>query len=334
MKIDAALPPIQLDKIPDLVKAAEEIGFDALWTTETMHDPFLPCALISLYSKNLHFGTAVAIAFARSPGTLAYTAWDLAAASGGRFILGLGTQVKGHIERRFGMDWPESPVQKLREQISAVHSFWECWQQGTPLNFRGEYFRLNLMSPFFNPGPIAHPNIPIFIAGVNKGLARLAGEIADGFHVHPFHTPDYLRQVLKPALKEGALRSGRSHPSTQVSVTAFAASTEEERFFIKAQIAFYASTPSYRPVMQLHGWDEIAQQLSRLAARGKWEEMPQLIDDEIFNTFSVSAPPGEIGPALIERYGGLADRLTVYKPFQPGEKDFFWRQLAGEIRKR
>jgi probable F420-dependent oxidoreductase len=190
------------------------------------------------------------------------------------------------------------------------------------------------MSPFFNPGPIAHPNIPIFIAGVNKGLARLAGEIADGFHVHPFHTPDYLRQVLKPALKEGALRSGRSHPSTQVSVTAFAASTEEERFFIKAQIAFYASTPSYRPVMQLHGWDEIAQQLSRLAARGKWEEMPQLIDDEIFNTFSVSAPPGEIGPALIERYGGLADRLTVYKPFQPGEKDFFWRQLAGEIRKR
>jgi probable F420-dependent oxidoreductase len=332
MKIDAALPPVSLEHIPDLARAAEAAGFDALWTTETMHDPFLPGPLIALNTERLYFGTAVAIAFARSPGTMAYTAWDLAAASGGRFILGLGTQVKAHIERRFGMPWPESPVQKLREQISAVRSLWECWQHNTQLNFQGEHFRLNLMSPFFNPGPIAHPNIPIYIAGVNKGLARLAGETADGFHVHPFHTPEYLRKVLKPALEEGALRSGRSPESVQISATAFAASSEEDRFFVRSQIAFYASTPSYRPVMQLHGWEDIAQRLSKLAARGQWDEMPQLINDEILSAFSVTAPPEEIGPALLERYRGLADRMTVYKPYRPGEQDSFWRKLVSDIR--
>jgi probable F420-dependent oxidoreductase len=332
MKIDAALPPVGLNSVTTAARAAEKLGFDALWTTETMHDPFLPGPLIFSSTKSLYFGTAVAIAFARSPATLAYTAWDLAEASGGRFILGLGTQVKAHIERRFGMPWPESPVQKLREQITAIRSFWNSWQTGEPLNFQGDYYRLSLMSPFFNPGPIPNPEIPIYIAGVNKGLARLAGETAQGFHVHPFHTPEYLLRILKPAIEEGAARSGRSSETIRISVSAFACSSEEERFFVKTQIAFYASTPSYRPVMKLHGWEDTAQQLSRLAARGQWDEMPALIGDEILSTFAALVPPEEVGSALLERYRGLADRLSLYIPFKPGERDRFWSDLITEMK--
>ena len=206
MLIDATLPPVDLTAIPALARSAESMGFNALWSTETMHDPFLPGALIAEHTQRLHFGTAVAIAFARSPANLAYTAWDLAQASGGRFILGLGTQVKAHIERRFGMPWPESVVGKLRDQINAVRAFWTTWQTNQPLNFRSEHYKLTLMSPFFNPGPIKHPEIPIYIAGVNAGLARLAGETAQGFHAHPFHTIRYLREVILPAIEQGAAK--------------------------------------------------------------------------------------------------------------------------------
>ena len=192
MKFDTTLASAYLKDVPAITKAAEEIGFDCLWTQETQHNPFLPCTLIAEHSQNMQTGTAIAVSFARSPADLAYTAWDLVAQSKGRFILGLGTQVKGHIEKRFGMDWPESPVNKLREQIQVIQAFWDCWQNGTKLRFEGEYYQIKLMSPFFNPGPIDDPNIPIFIAGVNTGLARLAGEMCDGFHVHPFNSPKYL----------------------------------------------------------------------------------------------------------------------------------------------
>src|SRR5512139_2806528 len=201
MYLDASLPPTSLSKIPGIAQAAETAGFDAIWSTETMHDPFLPGALVAEHTKTLKFGTAVAIAFARSPATLAYTAWDLAQASDGRFILGLGTQVKAHIERRFGMPWPASPVGKLREQIEVLRAFWNCWNTGERLNYRGEYYRVSLMSPFFNPGPAdwtrgersagAARSIPIYIAGVNTGMARLAGELCEGFHAHPFHSLRY-----------------------------------------------------------------------------------------------------------------------------------------------
>ncbi len=326
MLLDASLPPVSLKELPASATAAEALGFDAVWSNETMHDPFLPGALIAEHTRRLGFGTAVAIAFARSPATLAYTAWDLAQVSSGRFILGLGTQVKAHIERRFGMAWPESPVGKLREQIAAIRSFWRAWQDGEALNFRGEHYKLTLMSPFFNPGPIETPNIPIFIAGVNTGLARLAGEAADGFLVHPFHTPRYLSEVLLPAILEGAAKAGRSRQDVQVSVSAFAG-TPDECEFMRQQISFYASTPSYRPVMALHGWEEAAEKLSSLAARGRWGEMPALIDDEMLRTFAVVVSPGEIPAALAGRYGSLADRLTLYLPFIPGERDEFWLSL-------
>jgi probable F420-dependent oxidoreductase len=327
MIIDATLPPVPLSSIPSLARLAESIGFSALWSTETMHDPFLPGALIAEHTHKLNFGTAVAIAFARSPANLAYTAWDLAQASDGRFILGLGTQVKAHIERRFGMPWPESVVGKLREQIGAIRAFWNTWQNNQPLNYRSDHYKLNLMSPFFNPGPIKNPDIPIYIAGVNTGLARLAGETAQGFHAHPFHTLRYLREVILPAIEQGAAKAGRTRTDIKVSTSAFVVTSPEEETFVRAQIAFYASTPSYRPVMELHGWDETARQLSAQAAHGQWADMAGLISDEILSEFAVIAPAAELPAALKEHYQGLVDRLGLYIPFLPGERDDFWKHL-------
>lgn len=327
MYFDASLPPMSLRQVPAVAQAAEALGFDAIWTAETQHNPFLPHALIAEHTQRLRMGTAVAIAFARSPADLAYTAWDLADASQGRFILGLGTQVKAHITRRFGMPWPDSVVGKFREQIQAIRAFWHAWQTGEPLNFRGSYYKLTLMSPFFNPGLIEHPEIPIYIAGVNTGLARLAGEVADGFLVHPFHTVRYLREVLLPAIEKGAAKAGRSRQDVRIMLTAFVITDDQERDFVRQQVAFYASTPSYRKVMALHGWEEVAERLSALAARGKWDEMPALISDEMLATFATSASPAELAAALRERYAGLADRLTLYTPFVPGQRDAFWKAL-------
>jgi probable F420-dependent oxidoreductase len=308
------------------------MGFDAIWTTETQHGPFLPGPLISEHTKKMHFGTAVAIGFARSPATMAYTAWDLAQASGGRFILGLGTQVKGHIQRRFGMTWPDSVVGKLREQIQAIRAFWNTWQNGDRLNFRGEYYKLSLMTPFFDPGPIDHPDIPIYIAGVNTGLARLAGEVADGFHVHPLNSPQYLQEVLLPSIERGAQSVDRTLEDVSISVTAFVVTSPEEKNFVRMQIAFYASTPSYRRVFATHGWENIAEKLSGFAARKQWGEMGDLIDDEILSAFAVVAEPDDIPVGLMERYRGLADRITLYTPFVPGERDIFWKNLISTFK--
>jgi len=327
MKIDAALPPIPLSQVPELVRSAEAMGFETLWSTETMHDPFLPGAYISEHTQRMRYGTAVAIAFARSPATLAYTAWDLAQASKGRFILGLGTQVKAHIERRFGMQWPESVVGKLREQVQAIRAIWHTWQTNEPLNFRGEYYKLTLMSPFFNPGRSKYPNIPIYIAGVNAGLVKLAGEIADGFQVHPLHTRRYLDEVVLPGLASGAEKAGRKKEDIKVCISAFVVTSPQENLFVRAQIAFYASTPSYRAVMSLHGWDDVAEKLTGLAARGQWADMPELISDDILNTFAIVADSGDVAAALHERYQDCADHLMIYVPYTPGERDEFWKML-------
>jgi probable F420-dependent oxidoreductase len=341
MKLDAALPPVQLKDVPAIAQAAEEIGFAALWTQETQHDPFLPCALIAEHSTNMQFGTAIAVSFARSPANLAYTAWDLAAQSGGRFILGLGTQVKAHIERRFGMTWPESVTGKLREQISVIRAFWDCWQNGTKLNFRGEYYKATLMSPFFNPGPLPSPTspptpllqergalIPIYIAGVNTGLAKLAGELCEGFHAHPFNSLRYLKEVILPAIEDGLQKGNRTRKDIAVSVTAFVAASPEEESFARMQIAFYASTPSYRAVMDLHGWSATAEKLSGFAAKGEWAEMPMLITDEMLHEFCLVTTQENLANELKKRFGGIADRLILYTPFIPGEKDEWWGKLT------
>ena len=331
MKIDAALAPESLRDVPSLAAAAESLGFDAVWTSETQHDPFLPLALVAEHSSRLRFGTAIAVGFARSPTVLAHTAWDLASASGGRFLLGLGTQVRAHIERRFGMTWPESPSGAMRELILALRTIWKTWQTGERLNFRGEVYRLTLMTPFFSPPPIEDLSIPIYLAGVNRALCRLAGEVADGFHVHPLHSAEYLRQVTLPALREGAANGGRDPAGTAVSASVLTVSDPGQEDFVRLQIAFYASTPSYRPVMELHGWGAAADRLSALARRGAWGDMPAVIDDDMLTTFAVVAGEGDLAQALRTRYADLVDRVTLYLPFRPGERDGFWHSLVRDL---
>ncbi len=331
MKIDANLPPVALKEAAAVGRAAEELGFDGIWSSETQHDPFLPLALIVGATQKLEVGTAVSIAFARSPATLAYTAWDLAAASNGRFTLGLGTQVRAHIERRFGMHWPDSPIAKLREMVAAIRAFWQAWQSGERLNFRGEYYKLTLMSPFFNPGPIQAPDIPIYLAGVNPGMIALCGEVSDGLHAHPLHSARYLREVVKPALHEGAGRAERDAEAVQISVSTFMVTNDEEANFVRSQIAFYASTPAYRRVLTIHGWEARAEELSALARNQDWDAMAGLVDDEMLQTFALVVPAEEMGAAVLERYSGLADRVTPYLAFMPGERDSFWSKLIDEV---
>jgi len=332
MKLDMFFPPfVPPSQVADYAKAAEKMGFDGVWTAETQHDPFITSALIAANTENIKIGTGIAVSFARSPNTIAHQAWDLSELSGGRFILGLGTQVKAHIEKRFGMEWPEKPIKKFREQINAVRAIWDSWETGERIRFRGEYYKLTLSSPFFTPARIEHPNIPIYIAGVNTGMARLAGGAADGFQVHPFHTPKYLSEVLIPAIEQGAEKAGRKPEDIKLVVNAFAAIDQTDREMSRQQIAFYASTPSYRKVMALHGWEETAVQLSALASKQEWFAMSPLISDEMLETFAVVQPLEKLADALIERYEGIADHLTVYIPYQPDERNDFWTELRRKI---
>jgi len=333
MRLDVSLPPVSLKDVPAIAAAAEEMSFDGLWSSETQHDPFLPLTLVAEHTGEIHFGTAVAIAFARSPANVAHMAWDLAAASQGRFILGLGTQVKAHIERRFGMHWPESPAGKLREFVLAVRAFWSAWQGDGKLNYRGEHYKLTLMTPFFNPGPIEHPEIPIYLAGVNPGLCRLTGEVADGFHIHPLHSERYLCDVVRPAIAEGAKRAGRDESKIQLSTSTFVVTNAQQDAFVRSQIAFYASTPSYRRVMSHHGWDGAAEELSSLARQGEWDAMSDLVDDEMLSTFAVVEKPDALAGAIKQRYEGLVDRVTPYWAFRSGEDDEFWRVLVDAWRR-
>ncbi len=336
MKFDTTLLATDLSELPQLTRRAEAIGFDRIWVSETAHDAFLPLVLVAEHSKQVTLGTGIALAFPRSPAILAYIAWDLARYSQGRFVVGLGTQVKAHNERRLGVKW-EQPVAKLREVILAMRAFWECWQNGTKLNFRGEFFKLTLMSPFFNPGPHNYPDIPIYISAVNKNMLQLAGELCQGVHIHPLHTARYIKEYALPQLETGLKKSGRQRAEIELSSTAFVVPTDDAEKAkdyesrARQQIAFYASTPSYRVVMELHGWSDIAEQLGRLAVRGRWTEMPNLVTDEMMDEFVVSGTWAELPARIKAKYsGGLLDRISYYFPFVPGENDAGWQaSIAG-----
>jgi probable F420-dependent oxidoreductase len=303
-------------------RRAEALGFDGAWTSEAQHDAFLPLILAAEHTTRLTLGTSIAVAFGRSPMAMAHTAWDLQRFSGGRFTLGLGTQVKGHIERRYGLTW-DSPGPRLRDYVQALRAIWDCWQRGTPLNYRGEFYSHTLMTPFFNPGPIPHPRIPIHIAGVQPYMCRLAGELCDGLQVHPFHSAKYLCDVALPNVGEGLGRSGRRRAdiclasSVFIATGADAAGMEAARRAVKTQVAFYASTPNYRVVLECHGWGEVAGELTRKSIRGDWEGMASLISDEMLDAFAVVGRPDELPERLRRRYTGLLDRLAVYETFQP-----------------
>lgn len=320
MEIDTRLVYGTLREVPDLARAAERTGFDGVWVEETSHEPFLGAALASEHTDRMTVGTNVAIALARSPTVLAHLAWDLAALSNGRFILGLGTQVKGHVVRRFGMPW-DPPAPRLRDTVRAIRALWHTWRAGEPLNYRGEFYTLTLMTPFFTPPRHDHA-IPVATAGVNPIMCRVAGEVADAFQVHPLHTPAYLKEIILPAIRRGERRAGRTRAVT-VNVSLFAligesrAEVDAARAEARRTIAFYASTPSYRPLLRHHGWEEIGTRLSRLAAGGEWTAMAQTVTDEMLDAIAVSGSPRDVGEAIRVRYAHLADRVGTYAAFRP-----------------
>jgi probable F420-dependent oxidoreductase len=338
MKFDASLLVHDLEQMPALARFADEASFDGMWTFETAHEPFLPLVLAAEHSSRLSLGTSIAVAFPRSPTILAQIAWDLARFSKGRFILGLGTQVKGHNERRFGVKW-ERPVEKMREVILAVRAIWECWQNQTRLNFQGEFFKLTLMTPFFSPAPHEYHRIPIFVAGVNQRMCQLAGELCEGFHAHPLHSARYLKERVLPNIEIGLRQSGRQRQSIEISSSIFviptdnpaeAAKYESE---IREQISFYASTPPYRPVFDLEGWGDAADELKALAARGKWGEMPALITDEMLDRFALRGTWADLPEKVLKKYDGLLDRVSYYFPVVPGENEAGWRATVAGFKR-
>ncbi|MGB7946447.1 MAG: TIGR03617 family F420-dependent LLM class oxidoreductase [Candidatus Binatia bacterium] len=338
MKFDASLLVHDLGQMPALARFADEAGFDGVWTFETAHEPFLPLVLAAEHSRRLSLGTSIAVAFARSPAILAHIGWDLARFSQGRFILGLGTQVRGHNERRFGVKW-ERPVDKLRDLILAVRAIWDCWQNQTRLNFQGEFFKLTLMTPFFSPAPHDYHRIPIFIAGVNRRMCQLGGELCEGFHVHPLHTARYLREVVLPNVQRGLTIAGRERGAIELSSSIFvipiddpkeAAAYEAE---VKRQISFYASTPVYRTVFDLEGWGDVADRLKTLAARGRWDEMPGLITDEMLDRLALRGNWAELPGLGLKKYDGLLDRVSYYFPVVPGENENNWRTTVAGFKR-
>ena len=321
MKLDVGMLTHDLTSLPDYARKVEALGYDCLWSAETQHDPFLPLAVAATVTSTIKLGTSIAVAFPRSPMILAHISWDLAKASSGRFILGLGSQVKGHNERRFSVKF-ESPGPKMREVVLALRAIWDCWQNGTKLNFKGQFFRFDLMTPFFNPGPIEHPKIPVYVAGVNPTMCRVAGEVCDGLHVHPFNSPKYLRELVQPAVNEGLAKAGRARTDFAYATSSFVivGDTDEERAAqrqaIKQQIAFYASTRTYEPVLAAHGWQDLVPHLHRKSVEGDWKGMADLITDEMVDTYAVTGTYATIAATLKERYAGLLDRTAFYQPYK------------------
>ena len=316
MKVDFYYPPSPPEAAPEAAVAAVNAGYDGFFTAETQYDPFLPLALAASAAPELELGTAIAVAFPRSPMITAMTAWDLARMSRGRFMLGLGTQVRAHIVRRFSTTW-DRPVPRLRDYILALRAIWGSFQNSSPLAFEGDFYRFSLMTPFFNPGPIPNPDVPIYIAGVGPYLSRLAGELCSGFHVHPFHTVRYLDEVVLPGIAAGSGAAGRSIDDVELATTVFVMTgtteSEVERAMdpIRQQIAFYASTPSYLPVLEAEGWD-FGGELNAMSKQGRWEEMARLVPDDAVLTVGVAATADRLAEAIQDRYGDRVQRLGFY----------------------
>ena len=323
MLLDAALLSTGMDDIPATARDLEARGYAGVWASEVAHDPFLQLLAAGQATERLQVGTAIAVAFARSPMTLATTAYDLQRYTRGRFVLGLGTQIKAHVERRFSMPW-SAPAARMREFIGALHAIWDAWQHSTPLRFQGEHYRHTLMTPMFSPQAHDWGPPPVYLAAVGPLMTRLAGEVADGLLVHGFTTERYLRERTIPALEEGLAAADRSRDQVAVTLPGLVVSgrTEEEMAHaaaaVKATIAFYGSTPAYRPVLELHGWSALADELHALSVgrrEDKWTAMRDLVDDEVLGTFAVVAGPDDVAGQVRARYGDLVDRFSVYASY-------------------
>ncbi len=337
MKFDVTLLSHDLNEMTHFIQTAETLGFDGLWTAETNHDPFFPLLLGAEHSQKLQLGTAIAVAFPRTPAILAHMAWDLARFSNGRFVLGLGPQVRAHNMLRLGARW-DKPLKQMRETVLAIRAFWDCWQNDKPLDFAGEYFKLQLMPPFFSPGPIDHPNVPIYVAAVNKGMLRMAGELCDGAHLHVLHSVKYLQEFALPHIEAGLQKNGRSRADIALNSAVFAIPTDDPIYaqwaedYVKQQISFYMSTPAYRVMAELHGWQETAVRLSQMAREGKWAEMSDLIDDNILDVLAVRGTWAELPKIIQAKYGNLLDRVSYYLPFILGQNEAGWQTSINNFR--
>lgn len=324
LRIDRGIPA-DLSIVPARARELEAQGFDGVWTGEIDHDPFLPMLLAAEHTSRLEIGTSIAVAFARNPMTVANVGWDLQAYSEGRFILGLGTQVRAHIEKRFSMPWSR-PVSRMREFVTALNAIWTAWQDGTRLAFDGDFYTHKIMTPMFAPAPLRHPFPKVFIAAVGEAMTEMSGEVADGLLAHAFTTPRYLREVTTPALVRGLERAGRDRREFAVSCPVFIVTgTDDAQFEASAsatrkQVAFYASTPAYRKVLDLHGWGDVQPELRELSLRGEWDRMSSLITDEMLAAFAVVAPVDKVAVGLHERCAGAIDRVMPAFPAVLGEE--------------
>ena len=320
MKVDAALLVTELEDAGHAAARLEALGYDGAFTFEGPHDPFVPLVLAARETERIELATAVAIAFARNPMLLANLGYDLQQVSRGRFILGLGSQIRPHIERRFSMPWSR-PAARMRELVRALRAIWACWNEGEPLAFRGEFYTHSLMTPFFNPGPNPYGSPAVFLAGVGPLMTEVAGELADGFFVHPVHTRASLEGTTLPALERGLARAGRERGSLEIAAQVMIVTgaddqaLESARRAVKSQIAFYGSTPAYRGVLETHGWGELQGELNRLSKRGQWNEMADRISDEMLDAIAVSGSASELPDRLRERLGDWAGRVSLVTPY-------------------
>ena len=320
MKIDGGLG-FDPGRIAEEAAKAEASGYDGVWSAETAHDPFLPIAAAAGATEKLEFGTGIAVAFARNPMNLAVLANDLQHLTKGRFLLGLGSQIKPHVTKRFSMPWSH-PASRMRELILAIRAIWRTWETGEQLAFRGEYYTHTLMTPFFNPGTNPFGNPKILLAGVGEHMTEVAGEVGDGFLVHGFTTERYLREVSLPALERGAAKAGKTRDDLTISYPGFVVTgsndeeTEAAAKAVRQQIAFYASTPAYRPVLELHGWGDLQPELNTLSKRGEWAKMGELIDEDVLNAFAVVCPLDQVAREVRNRFEGMVDRFSFYAPYK------------------
>ncbi|MCB0929581.1 MAG: TIGR03617 family F420-dependent LLM class oxidoreductase [Mycolicibacterium insubricum] len=334
LKIDRGFPGRPAD-VAATVARAEDDGFDGCWTGEINHDPFLGALLAAEHSRTVSIGTSITVAFARNPMTLAQSAWDLADYSGGRFLLGLGTQIRPHIEKRFGMPWSR-PVARMAEYIAALREIWRCWRTGDRLSFTGEFYTHSLMTPMFTPEPTEVADPPILLAAVGPAMTTLCGRATDGMLVHAFSTARYFDEVSAPALQAGLDGAGRSRGELTVAAPVFIATGRDENEMasaadrLRSQIAFYASTPAYRPVLDVHGWGELQPELRQCSRDGDWAGMGQRIDDEVLSAFGVVAPPEQVAGALIQRCAGRIDR--VLPGFAAGTDEGLAAEILDDLR--
>ncbi len=336
MKVDGGIP-LDLHRAGTGAAELEAAGYSGAWTAETNHDPFLPCVLAAEHTSTLEIGTSIAVAFARNPMTLANVGWDLQAYSGGRFVLGLGSQIRPHITKRFSMPWSH-PAARMRELILAIRAIWHTWRTGEPLRFRGEFYSHTLMTPFFTPAAADLDGVAdakIFLAGVGERMTEVAGEVADGFICHGFTTERYLREVTLPTLARGRAAAGRTMDGFEIVGPSFVVTGNDDTERRAAaegtrqQIAFYGSTPAYRPVLERHGWGALSDELNRLSKQGRWQEMGTLIDDEVLHAFAVVGEPEQIAGQLAERYGDVIQRITLYAPYRADPDR--WRPIISAI---